>query len=197
MPDSHVRAAQKRRKTHLRRRLHAARSPPGLPRSRPRSGAGARRRGSPAREQREAESRACTPGTESLIVTRGGAKPPRRPLFQECCGGGWRRSGPGGRAEAASYHGASALQPAGSGEASAACASPWGIVQGRTGDLGRGGGGAGAPRPRATRGVSPQPWAGAPPTSPGTGTIYPVGLGRVRRRKVYSSYRRRRRATVK
>ena len=74
MPDSHVRAAQKRRKTHLRRRLHAARSPPGLPRSRPRSGAGARRRGSPAREQREAESRACTPGTESLIVTRGGAR---------------------------------------------------------------------------------------------------------------------------
>ena len=42
-----------------------------------------------------------------------------------------------------SYHGAPALQPRGSGEVSAARASPWGVVRERTGDLGRGGGGGG------------------------------------------------------
>ena len=48
--------------------------------------------------------------------------------------------------------------------------------------------------PTWARCLPPPPWAGAPPTSLGTGAIYPVGLGRVIRRKVYSSYRRRRRA---
>jgi hypothetical protein len=61
-------------------------------------------------------------------------------------------------------------------------ASPCGIAQERTGDLGRGGGGAGAPRPRATRGVSPQPWAGAPPTGLSTVTIPLQGAPRRPRR---------------
>jgi hypothetical protein len=77
---------------------------------------------------------------------------------------------------------ASALQPPGSGEASVARASPCGIAQERTGDLGRGGAAAGAPRPRAARGVSPQPWAGAPPTSPSTVTIPLQGAPRRPRR---------------
>ena len=47
---------------------------------------------------------------------------------------------------------AARLQPPGSGEASAARASPWGIVRERTGHLGRGGGGGGRTGAAARRG---------------------------------------------